>query len=52
MDYDGRKFLIVNLTGSPYEMGYAYGTLLKEELTLVYPAFLNWVASLIENNVT
>jgi len=29
IDYDGRKFIIVNVKGSAYEMGYAYGTLLK-----------------------
>jgi len=29
IDYDGRDFLIVNVKGSAYEMGYAYGSLLK-----------------------
>ena len=30
IDYDGRKFLIVSIKGSAFEMGEAYGTLLKQ----------------------
>jgi hypothetical protein len=33
-------------------MGYAYGTLLKHELSIVYGEFLGWVESLIVNNIT
>ena len=35
LDYDGRKFYIVSVKGSAYEMGEAYGTLLKEELKVM-----------------
>ena len=35
LDYDGRKFYVVSIRGSAYEMGEAYGTLLKEELKVM-----------------
>jgi hypothetical protein len=30
IDYDGRKFYIVSIKGTAFEMGLAYGQLLKE----------------------
>jgi hypothetical protein len=35
IDYDGRKFYIVSIKGTAYEMGLAYGQLLKEELKVM-----------------
>lgn len=35
LDYDGRKFYIVSVRGTAYQMGLAYGKLLKEELAIM-----------------
>lgn len=50
--YDGRYFYILNVTGNAYEMGYAYGALMKDELPPMVEAFFGWAAYYIENNVS
>jgi hypothetical protein len=52
VDYDGRKLYVLVLNGTAYEMGLAYGQLMKEEIPLMYDAFFDWAAYYIENNVT
>ena len=52
LDYDGSKFYIVSVKGSAYDMGYAYGTLLKEELKTMEKEFFHWASDYIANNVT
>ena len=41
------KFRILELTGTPYEMGFAHGTLLKKEAT----TFMNQVWEYLEDQV-
>ena len=50
--YDGRYFYILNVTGNAYEMGYAYGQLMKDELPPMIEGFFDWAAYYIENNVS
>lgn len=52
IDYDGRKFYIVSIKGTAYEMGLAYGQLLKNELKVMTKDFFGWAAGYIANNVT
>ena len=52
LDYDGRKFYIVSVKGTAYDMGLAYGTLLKSELKVMQKEFFEWAAGYIANNVT
>lgn len=52
IDYDGRKFYIVSVKGTAYEMGLAYGTLMKEELKVMEKEFFGWASNFIANNVT
>ena len=52
LDYDGRKFYIVSIKGTAYEMGLAYGTLLKNELKVMEKEFFEWAAGYVANNVT
>lgn len=51
-DYDGRKFYVVSIKGTAFQMGEAYGTLLKEELKVMTTDFFGWAADFIANNVT
>jgi hypothetical protein len=51
-DYDGRYFYVNVMKGSAYEMGYAYGQMMEEEIPLVVKSFFKWGASFLENNVT
>ena len=43
---------MVSVKGSAYEMGYAYGSLLKDELNVMYKDFYAWAATYVANNVT
>lgn len=52
LDYDGRKFYVVSIKGTAFEMGEAYGTLLKEELKVMEKDFFGWAAGFVANNVT
>lgn len=51
-DYDGRAFLVASVRGTAYEMGLAYGQLLKKQLPVMIKEFYGWAAGYIENNVT
>jgi hypothetical protein len=52
LDYDGRKFYVVSVKGTAFEMGEAYGTLLKDELKIMVADFFGWATDFIANNVT
>lgn len=52
LDYDGRKFYVVSIKGTAFQMGEAYGTLLKEELKVMVDDFFGWASDFIANNVT
>jgi hypothetical protein len=41
-------FYIVHLYGTPYEMGFAYGSLFKAEIPVGLKAFVNWIGSQLE----
>lgn len=43
---------MVSVRGSAYEMGFAYGSLLKEELNVMQKEFYGWASDFIANNVT
>jgi hypothetical protein len=43
---------ILNLTGTPYEIGLAYGTLMKKEIRTMLPQFYKWLEYYITTNVT
>jgi len=40
------------MKGTAYEMGVAYGTLMKDELKVMVKDFFGWAAGFIANNVT
>ena len=40
------------MKGTAYEMGLAYGTLMKNELKVMVKEFFGWAAGYIANNVT
>jgi len=42
----------VSIRGSAFEMGEAYGTLMKDELEVMVKDFYGWAAGFIANNVT
>ncbi len=44
-DYDGRLFYVLVLYGSPYDMGYGQGQLMKEELSQEIPLLLEYAKS-------
>lgn len=50
--YDGRLFYLLNLNGSAYDMGYAYGQLMKEEIPQMVDVFDEFVKWIILNNVS
>lgn len=52
LDYDSRKFYVVSIKGTAFEMGEAYGLLLKDELQVMVHDFFGWAADFIANNVT
>lgn len=43
---------VIVVNGTAYEMGYAYGELMKEEIPPMIDAFFDWAAYFIENNVS
>jgi hypothetical protein len=45
LDYNTLR--IVHLYGTPYEMGYAQGTLLYDDIHALYPAFMAYLESQI-----
>lgn len=42
----------MSIRGTAFEMGEAYGTLMKEELKVMVKEFYGWAAGFIANNVT
>lgn len=42
---------IIQVYGTPYEMGFAHGKLLKDEINLMYPAFLEYIAQQINESL-
>ena len=43
--------VVVHVYGSPYDMGYAHGTLLKDSILKVMPAFYNEIVTEYEQNL-
>jgi hypothetical protein len=50
--YDGREMQVASVRGTAFEMGLAYGQLLKDQLPVMIEEFYGWAAGYIENNVT
>lgn len=46
-DYDGRPFQVVSVRGTAFEMGLAYGQLLKDQLPTMIKEFYGWAAGYI-----
>jgi len=52
IDYDGREFYILVLNGTAYDMGFAYGSLMRTELPDMVDEFFFWAQDYIETNVS
>jgi isopenicillin-N N-acyltransferase like protein len=50
--YDGHLFYVVVVNGSAYEMGYAEGQLLKNEINAMIPKVFDWFQTFLQTNIS
>ena len=43
--------IVLHVYGSPYTMGYTHGSLLRDEVRVLLPAFLNYSKSQIDQDI-
>src|ERR1700733_8770043 len=43
IDNNGEKMYLLNITGTPWELGYAYGSLLKDEIRGLVNAYFSYI---------
>jgi hypothetical protein len=46
-DSFGRQLRILHMSGTPYEMGFAHGSLLKDDIHALFPAFFQYIEDMV-----